>query len=145
MELPVRKQQNLAEVFNRGYLNSQPTSSSRINKVKLSTSRCPATLGNKDHLIVSSFSSPEDQDGLLLQIPYPQDLQWSPVNQNSNFILTNTKEHNKVPIGSTPEEHFLGPPGPSLNAEVYFHPLQSWSLAWGVTKVHTSPRSSTLT
>ena len=75
MELPVRKQQNLAEVFNRGYLNSQPTSSSRINKVKLSTSRCPATLGNKDHLIVSSFSSPEDQDGLLLQIPYPQDLQ----------------------------------------------------------------------
>ena len=75
MELPVRKQQNLAEVFNRGYLNSQPTSSSRINKVKLRTSRCPATLEIKDHLIDSSFCSPEDQDGLLLQIPYPQDLQ----------------------------------------------------------------------
>ena len=50
-----------------------------------------------------------------------------------------------MPAGSTPEEHSLGPPDPSLNAEAYFHPWQSWSLAWGVTKVHTSPRSSTLT
>ena len=58
----------------------------------------------------------------------------------SNFFLTDAKEQDKVPIGSTPEEHSLGPPGPSLNAEAYFHPWQSWSLAWGVTKVHTSPK-----
>ena len=75
MPFPIRKYQDLAEIISGSYLNSKPTSSSRINKVKLRTSRCPATLGNKDHLIVSSFSSPEDQDGLLLQIPYPQDLQ----------------------------------------------------------------------
>ena len=75
MQLPIRKYQDLAEVINVSYLNSKPTSSSRINKMKLSTSRCPATLEIKDHLIDSSFSSPEDQDGLLLQIPYPQDLQ----------------------------------------------------------------------
>ena len=75
----------------RNYLNSKSTSSSRINKVKLSTSRCPATLGIKDHFIDSSISSPEDQDGLLLQIPYPQDLQWSPVNQKFEFLLDKRK------------------------------------------------------
>ena len=74
MELPIRKYQDLAEVINVSYLNSKPTSSSRIHKVKLRTSRCAAALEFKDHLIDSSFSSPEDQDGLLLQIPYPQDL-----------------------------------------------------------------------
>ena len=91
MELPIRKHQNLAEIISGSYLNSKPTSSSRINKVKLSTSRCPATLEIKDHLIDSSFSSPEDQDGLLLQIPYPQDLQWSPVNKIFEFLLDRRK------------------------------------------------------
>ena len=91
MELPIRKHQNLTEIISGSYLNSKPTSSSRIHKMKLSTSRCPATLGNKDHLIVLSFSSPEDQDWLLLQIPCPQDLQWSPVNKKIEFLLDNRK------------------------------------------------------